>query len=167
MIEYWQQPEVSRTYLLIRPARSLSWKGNLYLLGLLAIPQVIIATGFAIQGLWLVLPFAGLELLVLTVAIYFSARRLDERELLTVEKERLLYQRGRREVAESIQFQRAWVQLQLSGGDSEWNPLRIHLRCCGKRAELGRDLGAGEQRELLAHLQDLNLRPKSVAGKSG
>ena len=44
-------------------------------LGTLAALTLAIGAGFAMAGAWLVLPFAGLEVLMLVVAFFVCARR--------------------------------------------------------------------------------------------
>ena len=147
----------------MRPDCSLSWSGNLRLLGLLALPLMVIATGFALQGMWMVAPFAGLELLVLTTATYHVSQKLDERELLTVDEDRILYQRGRKKIHENIQYRRAWARLRVSGQGSAWDPLRIFLTGNDKSAEIGQRLSQADRLELLQQLTRLGLRVETVA----
>lgn len=47
---------------------------------LLAAATVGIGIGFATLGLWLVLPFAGLETLALAIAFFAVARRFADQE---------------------------------------------------------------------------------------
>lgn len=50
-------------------------------LGLLAVVTLSIGIGFALMGAWLVLPFAGLEVLGLGAAYVFYARRVAKNDL--------------------------------------------------------------------------------------
>jgi len=63
---------------------SISPAGFLGVLASLAAVTLAIGTGFALLGAWLVLPFAGLEVLALGAAFVVHARRFgDGRERLS------------------------------------------------------------------------------------
>jgi Integral membrane protein (DUF2244) len=42
---------------------------------------------FTLQGLWLVLPFSGLEMLALGIGLYVTSRRVYRREVITLDPE--------------------------------------------------------------------------------
>jgi uncharacterized membrane protein len=50
-----------------KPNCSATWRSNQLVLLPLALPSLTIATAFALLGAWPILPFAGLELLALSV----------------------------------------------------------------------------------------------------
>ena len=67
---------------------SMSPAGFATALALLAAVTVAIGVVFAVLGAWLVLPFAGLEVLALAVAFRMYARRAqDERQTVGVKGE--------------------------------------------------------------------------------
>ena len=58
MIQY-KEGEIKE--FIIRPNSSLSWKGNKIFFFLLFFVSFIIAFSFAMVGMWLIVPFTGLE----------------------------------------------------------------------------------------------------------
>ncbi|RMG33425.1 MAG: DUF2244 domain-containing protein, partial [Gammaproteobacteria bacterium] len=60
--------------IVIRPDRSLTWGQSLAFLGVMAVTLGLISLGFATLGYWLVLPFAGLELVVLAACSWRVAK---------------------------------------------------------------------------------------------
>ena len=50
---------------IIRPNSSLSWRGNKIFFFILFSISFIIAISFAMVGMWMIIPFAGLEMLLL------------------------------------------------------------------------------------------------------
>ena len=60
------------------PNCSISPTGLLCAFAALAAVTLAIATGFALMGAWLVLPFAGLEVLALGVAFVVHVRRVGK-----------------------------------------------------------------------------------------
>lgn len=81
--------------LVLTPNRSMDWRGNLFVLLVAAGVLLITATAMALRGAWLVLPFAGLEILALGAAMHFTLRKLDCREVLTLQNGVLTLERGR------------------------------------------------------------------------
>ena len=71
--------------LVARRDNSLSSGGRLLVLGSLAVVVVAISLGFAFNGAWLVLPFAGLELLVVGLACRYMDLT-DERRAAVVRR---------------------------------------------------------------------------------
>jgi len=68
----------------IRPNCSMNWPMTLRLIVIIAIVMLLIAIGFLTMGLWLVLPFLGLELIFIVVAFYIvscNAKRIETIEI--------------------------------------------------------------------------------------
>ena len=72
-----------------RPNRSLTPTVRRGLIGLILAASILISLGFWLAGAWLVLPFAGLELLLLFVALRALARRDASFESIRLEGDRL------------------------------------------------------------------------------
>jgi uncharacterized membrane protein len=66
---------------------------------------------FCAMGLWVVLPFSGLEWIILAIALHWSLWNSELREVLTIGLDRLIVDRGRRSSGQRCEFQRAWVHL--------------------------------------------------------
>jgi len=63
----------SRLMIIARPNQSATWSDNVLLLLALSVPVLGIAVVFALLGAWLILPFAGLELLALGAALTITS----------------------------------------------------------------------------------------------
>ena len=61
--------------LILKRNCSMSPAGLATAFAVLAVLTLAIGVGFAVVGAWLVLPFAGLEVLMLAVAFFLYARR--------------------------------------------------------------------------------------------
>lgn len=93
---------------------------------------------FAALGPWLILPFAGIEMVALALAFVLCARRAGDFErirllphVLTVE-----HVQGQRQVVH--QFNPQWAKLEIVHGALS---IRVLLSQAGRRLELGRHLG--------------------------
>lgn len=156
-------PDSNTCRVVIRPNRSLSWRQSMLFLGAISVPLLLISVVLAARGFWLVLPFAGLELLVLYASIYVvshAARRCEVVSIgdtvVTVEKGR---DRGRCAERggpqERIEFARGWVRVELSRARGRWYPQRLWVSASGRRVEIAEFLAEDEKVELAAELNRL------------
>ncbi len=79
----------------LRPNCSLSWRGNLYLVAAIALVSSIISISFALVGAWLILPFAGLEVILLFCVIYHVSYQAQRKELIAFLAEDITVERGK------------------------------------------------------------------------
>ena len=77
----------------LEPNRPLSAKGQLLLLGFVALVSLVTGTLFALHGAWPVTPFFGADVALLALAMHISVRASKRRERLTLTSERLLIER--------------------------------------------------------------------------
>jgi len=152
MIEVYREVERD-AQIVIRPQAALDWARMRLLLCLLTAAIATVAVFFALQGAWLVLPFAGLEVLVVCAAIYLNARRAVTREVVTISGAELVVRRGRRCLVEVGRFPRHWTRLALVEDPRGWYPRRLLLSCHGRRLEIGAVLTDAERQRLAATLQ--------------
>jgi uncharacterized membrane protein len=129
--------------------------GLLRVFAALAVVVLAIGAGFAAAGAWLVLPFAGLEVLLLGGAFVLYARRAADYERLQLEGGRLVLERGEAERRERYAMQaheaRLRVEKQAGCGARIW--LRSGLRAGEEELEIGRHLDAQARLELAAELK--------------
>ena len=115
----------------------------------LALVGLAIGAGFALIGAWLVLPFAGLEVLLLGAAYLAYARHAADYERLEIEPGGLKI-----EVAQANRVARyRLVNAKVSVEDG-----RVVVRDAKEELEVGRYLGAEARVELAAELQKRLIR---------
>ncbi len=131
-----------------RPNCSLSNRGRV-LVGLsIATFSLAVAGGFSIAGAWLVLPFAGLELVALAYAFYYIGCHAGDYESITIDGDSLAIEKRVYKSISQVVFQRYWARVllrDLPGGDQS-----LLLRSHGKEVEFGRRYMSNEQRVALA-----------------
>ena len=86
----------------IRPNSSLSWRGNIFVIASVATVLILVVAPFAFLGFWPMLPFAGLEILTLAIALYVCSRRSQWREVITISEDEIAVSRGRHSPERSI-----------------------------------------------------------------
>jgi len=108
---------------------------------------------FAVHGYWPVLPFAGLEVAVLGVAFHRCLSRSQIREVVTVNKDRVTVEKGRRQPEQHWECPRAWARVIMERSPLAWYPSRLSVAFQGHRVEIGRFLNEVDRQSLAAELQ--------------
>jgi uncharacterized membrane protein len=141
-----------------RRNNSLSRSGALLVLLPLAFVMLAISMAFALRGAWLIVPFAGLEFLVVWLAFRHLARHARDYESITVRDDKIVIRIRRENEQKSVEFHPYWVQVeQQRGAVSGYNP--VILRSHGKEVRVGAHL-TDEERAALAHRLRRHLRAR-------
>jgi uncharacterized membrane protein len=117
----------------------------------LALIVLAIGTGFALAGAWLVLPFAGLEVLLLGGAFLLYARHAADYERIELDEGRLTVEVADGERIEQHRLDARGARLYVVNG-------RLVLRGAQEEVEIGRHLGAERRREFAAELEQRLIR---------
>ncbi len=142
-----QEPSTPLQFI-VRRNQSLSWRGNKLFIYFMAAITFGIASLFALQGLWLILPFAGLEILALTLGLYMCSLRCRDQEVVTIDDDLVTVEKGRQKPSQAWQFERAWVSLELVKSPLRGHPSKLLIRSKGKETEIGRCLTNDERKSL-------------------
>lgn len=104
-------------------------------------------------GLWLVWPFAGLEMLALGAGLYASLRDNGYREVVTVYEDRIEIEAGVNEPQRRWEFPRLLTQVRLTTGGHRHSPSRLLVTRHGRGCELGRCLCEDERARVAERLK--------------
>jgi uncharacterized membrane protein len=113
-----------------------------------------VATVLTLQGFWLVLPFAGLELVAVGTGLYVVSRRCYECEVISIAGDAVRVEKGRNYPRERWTFARIWAHAVLEHCPSAWYPSRLLIRSHGRAVEVGRFLNEEERRQLASDLRE-------------
>ena len=149
--------------IIARHNNSLTPNAAVKLLASLAIIVLVIGVGFAHIGAWLVLPFAGLEIIAFAYAFFYIYLHSNDFESITIEHDRVVVEkRSYKEVSTTV-FQKHWAQVNLRKVASESGVIgKSGLFICshGKEVEFGRNFMNDEQRVELA--RELKQKLKNI-----
>jgi uncharacterized membrane protein len=140
-MEYSEAAGYSRV---ARRNNSLSSTGRLVVFAFLFVVSIGIAAAFAVLGAWLILPFAGLEMLVLYLALRHVERHAADYERIAIVRDRVEVESCEAGRARRHELNRCWARVVVSGDGG-----RLALRSHGREIEVGRHL-SGEERLKLA-----------------
>ncbi len=138
--------------IIARPNNSLSMEGGVKLLGAMALVTLLIALGFTHIGAWMVLPFAGLELLAFAGAFYYVHLHSSDYESIAIEEDKVIVETRSYKNSSITEFQRCWAQVSVRGvASSQGSSKRgLFIGSHGKEIEFGKHLIDDEQRVALA-----------------
>lgn len=137
----------------LQPNRSMRWTDILRVLTVCGLFTAMIAVAVAALGAWPVLPFTGLELLLLAGAFYLNARQGSAREVITLHADRLELCRGNgRSQDRPDRLPRPWTRVELTRDPAGRYPSRLFLSAHGRRLEVGTWLPECERRRLARDL---------------
>lgn len=134
--------------LMIMASRSMTWRGNLLLLLSLSVVSFSLAIALAFMGYWVVLPFAGFEVLFVGFCLYLTSRRLSLREVITIDESAVTLEWGYNKPIKTVRLPRHWSRLSYDRPGNIFDVGHINLQAHGKHYALGSRLGRAEKQEL-------------------
>lgn len=142
----------------LSPNCSISWR-ELWLFYLMTcVVSLAVGLFFTVQGLWLVLPFSGLEMLALGTGLYFTSRKVYRREVITLDAERTRIEKGVQRVDQSWEFRTPWVRIIDECRDGRGARRKLAIGASGKSVEVGSFLANWEKDALAFQLKDCIIR---------
>jgi uncharacterized membrane protein len=137
------------------PNCSLTPQSARAFVGGLACVTFAVAGFFALQGLWPILPFAGLEIGLLWWAVRASLRAGQQRELILISDDSVVIERhGPPRPARTV-FARHWATVKLRDPPAAQHPSRLMIESHGRACEVGRFLTEEERLGLAGRLRQL------------
>ena len=160
---------VQRTFH-IAPNLSLSPTGAVLFYLTVVFGTLLVSGSVALAGFWPVLPFAGLELALLAWVLWSVQKRGRYREVLTIDDQSVVVEKGENEVKERVEFARHWAGVEVRAGSGPRAPSRLSISAHGKRCAIGDCLTEDERRSLARRLNECigphNASPTLSAGAS-
>ena len=147
--------DASQQRLVIAPNCSLNPRGALLFFGGTCVVSFGVGGLMASLGFWPVLPFAGLEMLLLGWALKSSLSRRHCSQTITVTDTDVSVESRDRATYVQVVFPRHWAQVKLRRPVSRLHPSRLTIDSHGRCCELGSFLTEEERQGLAARLQRL------------
>jgi uncharacterized membrane protein len=137
---------------------SLTSGGRYLFIGFLSAVVLAIAVGFALNGAWLILPFAGLEVLGLVLACRAIKRQAGDYESVSIVGDKVVIHQCRSGQLRMFEFNRYWAQAVLSPAPGRPGG-KLAIRSHGREVEIGNYLTAAQRAAAARQLRErLNIR---------
>lgn len=119
--------------------------------------------GFAALGLWMVLPFVGLELLAVGAAFFYYGQHAADRESIAVTSHRLSVEQVEGANVKQWQFDPRVSRVRVESCGRQWGKrVRVYLLAPGTKLELGRYLLDQKRPQLARELDGTLMRVRAA-----
>ena len=142
----------------LSPNCSISWRELILFYLVTCLVALAVGLFFMIQGLWLVLPFSGLEMLALGAGLYLASRKVYRKEVIVLDQNRTRVEKGVQRASDIWEFETPWIRLKDESSGSPDACRKLSLGSHGKYVEVGGFLDKSEKDELAFQLKDCIIR---------
>jgi uncharacterized membrane protein len=122
---------------------------------LISTPILIIAFGFLYVGAPIILPFAGLEILIVLLASYYVYQKTNKQEIITISPEKLIIEKGIFRPETSIEFIREWAYVFVERAKHPWYPVHIVISSKGQRVPVGEFLTDDDKKIFIEKMDEI------------
>ena len=144
--------------IVLSPNCSIRWRDLVLFYIFTCVIALAIGIFFTLQGLWLVLPFSGLEMAALGYCLYLTSRKVYRQEVITLETDRTRVEKGVRQVDHSWEFETPWLRFVDESRGVRKKGRRLALGSHGNYVEVGDFLDHAEKDALAFQLKDCIIR---------
>mgnify|MGYP001816064693 CR=1 FL=1 len=153
MVETRIDQDTGLTTIILKPNNSSSWQFNMQILASLSAIIFLLSAYFALQGLWLVVPFAFLVIATVYVCLYLRVRENIKTEIITFNDSTVVVERGRYHAEDTWKYHRLWTKIFVKKPQLRGYPKQIFIRSHGKELELGSFLNKKDKEILIKDLK--------------
>jgi uncharacterized membrane protein len=141
--------ESDHQLIVAQPNRSATWRQNQLFLLVLCAWLIPFNVGLALLGAWVVLPFAGIELLALGTTLYYVNRRQSRRHVIRIAADELVLEKGIERPEQRWAFPMHASSVLVRDGRHHWDPIKLALCSVRERVPVGDFLNLPDSHKLL------------------
>jgi len=119
--------------------------------------SMIIGLSFAAIGAWMVLPFAGLEISLVGLGMYYVCWKLNFKHIIILEAESFVLQKGVYFPKQEWQWQRSQVSLIKQDSHYRMSAPTLFLEHINERIEIGDFLNRKEKKQFREYMQEIRI----------
>ena len=153
MIESNLDTTKDQGHIVLCPNTSTSWRTTKIILCCISCIALLIATGFAFAGLWMILPFAGLEVMALVLLTLWVAHQCQRQQVIYLDGERILVEQGHHVPKFTWEAELFWTRLIIDKSPYRGHANRLILRSKHEQLEIGEFLNEQDKKKLIAELR--------------
>lgn len=144
--------------IVLSPNCSITWRELVLFYMLTCVLALAIGVFFTLQGLWLVIPFSGLEMLALGACLYLTSRKVYRKEVITLDQRFTRIEKGVQRVRQSWEFETPWIRLIDERLGARNRRRKLALGSHGNYVEVGDFLDNSEKDRLAFQLKNCIIR---------
>jgi uncharacterized membrane protein len=153
MVESNLDMTTGQGHIVMCPNMSADWPTTKRFLWLIAFISFSIATVFTLQGFWVILPFAGLEILALVSFMTWVSHQCHRRQVIHFHDNHITVENGRDAPKETWESELFWTRLVIRKPRYRGHPEILLLRNKDEQVEIGEFLNEDDKKELVRELR--------------
>lgn len=135
MVKTYEQ--IEQTTIILTPNRSASWAESKILLMVVGTFVMLIATVWSLAGAWLVLPFAGIEIALLSLLMYVVNRKTYQKQVITLARSGIKVEYGVELPTQTYEFEFRDTHLKVIEAEHSMDKARLTLSDNKTSLEIG------------------------------
>lgn len=143
--------------LVLSPNKSMDWETNKKILLAMFVVAMVIGLSFAYIGAWLILPFAGLEITLVGIGMYYVCWKLNFKQTIRIQHESLRVQKGVYFPKQEWHWQKQHTSLLRRDSHYRMSAPDLYLKHLNEQIEIGEFLNRKEKLQLRQELVKLGL----------
>ncbi len=144
--------------IVLSPNCSITWRELVLFYLFTCLVAIAVGLFFTLQGMWMVLPFSGLEMLALGIGLYLTSRKVYRKEVITLDPDRTRIEKGVQRAVQSWEFKTPWVRIIDEPRDGRNPRRRLAIGMHGAAVEVGSFLADSEKDALAFQLKGCIIR---------
>ena len=164
-IQSTQSGASKRQQIILSPNKSMTWETNKKILMAMFAVAMIIGISFASIGAWMILPFAGIEVTIVGIGMYYVCWKLNFKQTITLEAESFIVQKGVYFPKQEWQWQASQTYLLKQPSRYRMSPPTLYLKHLNQKIEIGEFLNRSDKKELQKWLRDMGISVTTLAAK--
>ena len=145
----------ARGHIVVTPNLSAQWRTTKIFMWIVSGFALTISLVFAMSGLWMIVPFAGAEVIALVALMYHVARKCHRQQVIYVEQDRIRVEEGYHSPRFAWDSELFWTRLIVNKSPHTWHPDKLILRGRQRQIEIGEFLNEEDKKQLVAKLRSL------------
>ncbi len=154
MVSVKHQPHYS--LISLQPNRSADWVHNKWLMAGMAGVALIIATMWAFFGIWIVFPFAGIEVGLLCYLLYRVSHNTYRTQTLSFEKDYVHIQSNQKS-SPTVTLSRRDTHLEMSESPRDWYLPQLALVTPEHSIRVGEFLNQADRHRLYEEIKNIGI----------
>ncbi|VAW70628.1 hypothetical protein MNBD_GAMMA10-2098 [hydrothermal vent metagenome] len=142
--------------ILIEPNRPISWKDNVRFILIFALLSFVIGLVFLLRGFPLVIPFFGLEVILVSAALYLVYKRYASCQVIYFTRDNVIIETGKLHADERIEYQRYWSKFHVEDNANYTIP-RLYICSKGTSTDIGEFLNHEDKTQLIELIKHITL----------
>ncbi|WP_164084668.1 DUF2244 domain-containing protein [Alteromonas flava] len=154
MVELFESDN-GTTIIRLTPNRSATWLNTKWLMLIMTVFVLLIATAWAFAGAWVILPFAGLEVGLLVFIMYRVSQKTYRSETVKLCKDRIIVESQlSAKQRQRLTLPRRELHLEVEETEQDWQLPDMQLITPQQTLHIGKFLNLNDRKCLMEHLRN-------------